>query len=570
MRVKASVSKNSTSLSIIRSTFEDGLHSSKVVESLGNLEEIASAHPGCDPWQWARERAGELTRQEREDSRQVLVAYSPGKLITKGQKRLVEGGYLFLQRIYHDLGLGAICDAIVARHKFTYDLDGVLSRLVFGRILDPASKLSTFEYSKRLIEPPCADLQHVYRALDVIAKESDFIQSELYKASKRFSKRSDGVLYYDCTNYYFEIECEDGIRQYGPSKENRPNPIVEMGLFMDTDGVPLAFSIHPGNTNEQLTLKPLEERIIKDFEHSRFVVCTDAGLSSSANRRFNSIQDRSFITTQSIKKLKKHLKAWALDPSGWKATKGGRTYDITELDEDKHKDTVFYKERWINDGGLEQRLIVTFSLKYKNYQRTIRSRQIQRAQKLIDSAPKSIGKPRQNDFKRLIATVATTTDGEIAEGRAYTIDGGKVTTEEAYDGFYGVCTNLTDSAHKIAEVNRKRWEIEECFRIMKHEFKARPVYLRNDARIEAHFATCFIALIVYRTLERKLEGKYTCAQIIDGLEAMKFLKARGEGYIPAYTRTAFTDDLHAAFGFRTDYQLVTNKQMKKIIRSTKR
>ena len=569
MRVKESTSKNSTSLSIIKSTYEGGKRSSKVVEALGNLEEIAKAHPGQEPRKWAESRAEELTRQENEDKRQILVAYSTKKQIGKGEGRLYEGGYLFLQRIYYDLGLDKICADITERHKFTYDLSGVLSRLIFGRILDPASKLSTYEFSKTLLEPIPADLQHIYRALDVIAKENDFIQSELYKNSKKISKRNDHVLYYDCTNFFFEMESEDGLCQYGPSKENRPNPIVEMGLFMDADGVPLAFSVHPGNTNEQLTLKPLEERIIRDFCHARFVVCTDAGLSSLANRRFNSEGERAFVTTQSVKQLKAYLKAWALDPTGWKATKNGREYDITALDEEKHKETVFFKERWINDGGLEQRLIVTFSLKYRDYQRSVRSRQIARAQKLIDSAPKSIGKPRQNDFKRLIEATAYTEDGEIAEGKHYSLDMARIADEEAYDGFYSVCTNLEDSAQEIAEINARRWEIEECFRIMKHEFKARPVYLSRDERIRAHFATCFIALIIHRLVEKRLKSKYTCEKIVDGLRSMKFLKVKGEGYIPAYTRTNFTDDLHEAFGFRTDFQMVTTKEMNKIIRATK-
>jgi transposase len=569
MRVKASTSKNSTSLSIIKSTYVGGKRSSKIVEKLGNLEEITKKHPGIDPHEWACLRAKELTDKEKMASQQVLVAYSTGKQIAKGEDRLQEGGYLFLQRTYTDLGLSGICKEIAAKHRFTYDLDKVLSRLVFGRILDPASKLSTYEYSKGLIESDGPDLHHIYRALDVIAKEDDFIQSELYRRSCELSKRNDSVLYYDCTNFFFEIEQEYGIKQYGPSKENRPNPIVEMGLFMDADGVPLAFSIHPGNTNEQTTLKPLEERIIKDFAHSRFVVCTDAGLSSMANRKFNSTQNRSFVTTQSIKQLKAYMRTWALDPTGWQATNNGREYNITDLDEDRHTDTVFYKERWINDDGLEQRLIVTFSLKYKNYQRCIRSGQIDRAQRLIDSAPKSIGKHRQNDFKRLIDAVSHTSDGEIADGKAYSLNEAKIAQEEAFDGFYGVCTNLEDSASTIAEINSRRWEIEECFRIMKHEFKARPVYLNDDKRILAHFTTCFISLVVYRMVEKRLGGRYTCSQIIDGLKSIKFLKVKGEGYLPAYTRTDFTDDLHEAYGFRTDYQMLPTKQMNKIIRLTK-
>ena len=293
------------------------------------------------------------------------------------------------------------------------------------------------------------------------------------------------MLYYDCTNYFFEIEQEEGLKQYGPSKDHKPNPIVQMGLFMDGDGIPLAFSINKGNTNEQLTLKPLEQKILSDFELSRFIVCTDAGLASQDNRKFNNKGERAFITTQSIKKLKAHLRKWALDPKGWSLTDDGRTYDITELDEEKDNDKVFYKERWIKDG------------------------------------------------------------------------------------FYAVCTNLEDDASSIIRVNRRRWEIEECFRILKNEFRARPVYLSRDDRIEAHFMTCFIALVIYRLLEKKLNDKYTCHEIINGLRNMNFLEIKGDGYIPTYTRTDFTDDLHEAFGFRTDYQIVNTRQMKKIFKITK-
>lgn len=231
--------------------------------------------------------------------------------------------------------------------------------------------------------------------MEVIAKESDFIQSELYKNSLAVSKRNDKILYYNCTNYFFEIEQEDGIKQYGPSKENRPNPIVEMGLFMDGDGIPLAFSIHSGNTNEQLTLQPIEKKILEDFSLTKFVVCTDAGLSSTNNRKFNNLGDRAFITTQSIKKLKKHLKEWALSIGGWHLDGMSGTFDISRIEgseesKDKYRDCTFYKERWIKEDGLEQKLVVTYSLKYKEYQRQIRNRQIERTTKLLGTKPSSL------------------------------------------------------------------------------------------------------------------------------------------------------------------------------------
>ncbi len=569
MRLKLSKSKNSTSLYVIKSTYKNGVHSSKIVEKLGTETELRKKLNGADPYEWANKYIAELNRKEKENNREVMVKYSPSKLIRKDEQRSFNGGYLFLQQLYHRLGLHKISAEISRKYKFTFDLNSILSILIYARIIYPSSKLATFQLSAKFIEQPNFQLQHIYRALEVITKEADYIQSSLYKNSLKISKRNTGVLYYDCTNYFFEIEQEEGLKQYGPSKEHKPNPIVQMGLFMDGDGIPLAFSINKGNINEQLTLKPLEEKILSDFDLSRFIVCTDAGLASESNRKFNNKGERAFITTQSIKKLKAHLKKWALDPKGWSLDGSRKTYDITELNEINDEDKIFHKERWINEGGLEQRIVVTYSIKYRNYQRTIRNSQIERAYKAIDFHPERLKKFNANDFKRFIEKSHCTADGEIAEHEIYSIDTKLISKEEAFDGFYAVCTNLEDDASSIIKVNKRRWEIEECFRIMKSEFKARPVYLSRDDRIEAHFMTCFISLIIYRLLEKKLNGKYTCQEITDGLREMDFLEVKGDGYIPTYTRTDFTDDLHEAFGFRTDYQIVSSAQMKKIFRSTR-
>jgi transposase len=398
----------------------------------------------------------------------------------------------------------------------------------------------------------------------------DFLQSSLYSNSLKISKRNTGILYYDCTNYFFEIEQEDGLKQYGASKEHRPNPIIQMGLFMDGDGIPLAFSLNSGNTNEQITLKPLEQKILSDFKLSKFVVCTDAGLASEKNRRFNNEGERAFITTQSIRKLKKHLKEWSLDSKGWHLTDHDKTYDITQLDEETYKDNCFFKERWIKENGLEQKLIVTYSIKYKNYQRQIRNSQIERAQKLLDSNPTRLSKSHQNDYKRFIKKTSCTSDGEIADNELYALNNETIINEEAYDGFYAVCTNLEGSAQEIIQINQRRWEIEECFRILKSEFKARPVYLSREDRIKAHFTTCFMSLIIYRLLEKKLGNKFTFSEVINGLREMNFYEIKGEGYIPTYTRTDFTDAIHESFAFRTDYEIIKKTQMKKILNTTKK
>ena len=570
MRLQISKSKNASSLYVTKSIYVNGVSTSKVVEKLGTYDELKEKLNGEDPIEWAKAYVAELTRKEKEEKREVMVRYSPAKQIDKDEQKTFNGGYLFLQQIYHQLGLSKISKVISEKYKFTYNLDSVLSRLVYSRIIFPASKLATCEQSKLFMEKPEFELQHVYRSLEVLAKESDCIQSELYKNSLKICDRNKGILYYDCTNYFFETEQEDGLRQYGVSKEHRPNPIVQMGLFMDGDGFPLAFCINKGNTNEQVTLKPLEKKIISDFGLSRFVVCTDAGLASVANRKFNDIQDRAFITTQSIKKLKASLREWALDPTGWKMSGSDVLYDLTELNEDSNLDLTFYKERWIKEKDLEQKLIVTFSTKYQKYQQSIRNRQIERAQKVIDTNPGKLKKCNSNDYKRFISKSHCTENGEVAENESYSIDTDLIAGEAAYDGFYAVCTNLDDDASAIIKVNQRRWEIEESFRIMKSEFKARPVYLQRDDRIEAHFTTCFISLMIYRILEKKLGEKYTCHDIVTGLRDMNFFEITGEGYLPTYTRTDLTDDLHDAFGFRTDYQIVNTKQMKKIFKDTKK
>lgn len=575
MRLKVSRSKNATSFYVTKTVYVDKKEKTITVEKLGTEAALREKLNGQDPFEWAKMYVEKLNQEEKTQNRDVLVKFNQSRLIDKDKLNSFNGGYLFLQQLYHQLGIHKICKSISTKHKFTYDLDAVLSRLIYSRILFPASKLNTFELSKKYIEPPDFDIQHVYRALEVLAKESDFIQSELYKNSLSVSKRNDKILFYDCTNYFFEIEQEDGIKQYGPSKEHRPNPIVEMGLFMDGDGIPLAFSIHGGGTNEQITLKPLEQQIINDFNLSKFVVCTDAGLSSTANRKFNNTNERAFITTQSVKKLKKHLKQWALDPNGWSHPAFSETFDIRKLDEDvtlyeKFKKDTFYKQRWIKEDGLEQKIIVTYSLKYRDYQRQIRNGQLERALKLLDGDTKNIDKKRQNDYKRFITSTKVTDDGEVADNTTYTLNDDIIANEAMYDGYYAVCTNLEDDPAAITEINHKRWQIEECFRIMKSEFKARPVFLRKEDRIKAHFITCFLALVVYRYLEKKLNDEFSTAEIITQLREMNFFQVNSEGFTPAYTRTDFTDALHEAFGFRTDYEIVSHKMMKNIFKDTKK
>lgn len=573
MRLSLVKSKNTTQFYVIKSYRDkNGRNTSKIIEKLGNTEEVTKKAKGKDPIVWAKKYIEDLNKAEKENNLKILIEKSTSTLIPKDEQNLFNCGYLFLEKIYYELGINQICSTISEKYKFEYDLNNILSRLLYGRIIFPASKLATKELSKKFMEQPNFELHDIYRALEVISRENEFIQSELYKNSLKISKRNTGVLYYDCTNYFFELEQEDGLKQYGPSKEHRPNPIVQMGLFMDGDGIPLAFNITSGNTNEQTTLTPLEEKILEDFKLSKFIVCKDAGLASNANRKFNNKDERAFITTQSIKKLKKHLMEWALDENGWKLANDSKKYNIKDIDknEELYKDKIFFKERRINENGLEQKLIVTYSIKYRNYQQQIRNSQVERAKQAIENNSIKLDKCNQNDYKRFVNKTNITKDGEIAESKILSLNTEQIEKEEKFDGFYGVCTNLDDNAEEIIKINQRRWEIEECFRIMKSEFKARPVYLQRNDRIIAHFTTCFLSLVLYRYLEKRLEEQYTCSEIIETIRNMNLYKANELGYLPAYTRTDITDTLHEKFSFRTDNEITTIKIFKKILKDLKK
>lgn len=577
MRIRKTKSKNSEHYAIIYDTKDiNGKRSTKIYQNIGNYNDLKKLAQDEEPLTWLKNYVNELNQQIQNNSLPILLKKYPNQRIKKNEQLEFNAGYLFLQDIYYKLGLNRICDDITNRYQFKYDLNDILSKLIYSRIIYPSSKLKTLELSKNFLESPNFEYQHILRSLEILSKESDFIQSELYNNSLKYSKRNSKVLFYDCTNYYFEIEEEDEFRKYGKSKEHRPNPIVEMGLFMDGDGIPLTFDTFPGNKSEQETLQPLEKKIIKDFQNPEIVVCTDAGLSSNSNRKFNDTNIRKFVTTQSLKKLKLFLKDWSLDlTSGWKLPGSDKTYNISKLREDEdlikkfyHK--VFYKERWIKENGLEQRLIITYSPKYQEYQKNIREHQINRALKIIDNHPRKIGKYNENDPKRFISIVSTTKTGEAAEENHYSLDQGKINEEAKYDGLYAVCTNLEDDVEEIIKINTRRWEIEESFRIMKSEFKARPVHLSREDRIKAHFLTCFLALVIYRYLEKRLDEKYTVMDITETLKNYNIKKENDIGFSPVYKRTDLTDLLHEKFGFNTDYEIIETKNIKKICKQTKK
>jgi transposase len=572
MRLSIRTIKDYSYYSIIKDyTNLKGKRTTKIFEKLGNQEQVEERFGKIDTINKIKEYIDKLNNKDKEDL--IKKEFNPNKKINFGIKRKFNVGYLFLEKIYNELKIKNICNNIQDKYKFQFDLNEILSYLVYARIIYPSSKLETFKQCQNFIEQPNFKLHDEYRALSYIAENIDYIQEQLFNNSKKVIKRNSNVIYYDCTNYFFEIDNEDDLRKYGISKEHRPNPIVGMGLFMDGDGIPLSFNIYPGNKNEQQTLIPEETKIINDFklDNTKIILCTDAGLASDEIKKYNIKDGRGFVITQSLKKLKEEYKQKAFDKSDWRIPNDLKNvYNIETIENDeklkeKYYDTLFYKIIETETKSVKQDLIVTFSFKYFDYNRNIRNEQIERAKKSIETNNVTRKGKNQNDYRRFIDSINSTDDGEVAENTTYSINENTIKEEEKYDGFYALTTNLIGNIDDILKITKGRWEIEESFRIMKSDFLARPVNLSREDRIKAHFMTCFISLLIYRILEKKLDYKYTTSEILNTLRNMTMLEHKGYGYEPEYERTVLTDTLHETFKFNTDYEIINYKKMKKIL-----
>lgn len=581
MRVKTVKSaKGSISYAIIQDIKnKDGKRSTQIVKNLGNHNTLKKEHPEMEPLEYAKKVAKEMTEAERKGKVTIIKTFDTTQPIDFNRKSGHDIGYLFLDKLFYELKLDRICTTISKESKVNFDLTQILKTLISTRILHPGSKRNAHQLSQSYLTQPKMALHQIYRALDHLGQHHEYIQEAVYKNSQKILTRNTQVLYYDCTNFFFDIEEEDDLRKYGKSKEHRPNPIVQMGLFLDGSGLPLAYTLFPGNQNEQPTLKPLEKRIIRDFDLSEMIVCTDGGLSSVANRQFNSTAQRHFVTTQSIKKLRKPLKEWALNPVGWKMAhlkpsdpQYGKTFDLTQIKEEEYHH-VYYKETWeptIQSSDEKQchitprdeRYVVTYSPKYKLYQTAIRSRQVERAKSKLNQAnPLKTKNPNSPD--RFIERISVTQEGELAKDH-YMLNQDTIDNEAQYDGFYCVATDLERPVEAIIAINQGRWEIEASFRLLKTEFKSRPVYLSRENRIQAHFLVCYLALLILRIFEKRMGKSFSIQEIIQTLKGMSITSLTEDAYLPHYTRTNLTDRIHDITGFRTDYQLMDKKYLKKI------
>ena len=548
----------------------NGKRTTKIFEKLGNQDQVEERFGKTDTINKIKEYINELNNEDKETL--LRREFNPNKRISPNIKRQFNVGYLFLEKLYYQLKLNEICDEIQSKYKFQFDLNEILSYLIYARIIYPSSKLETFKQCQNFIKQPSFKLHDEYRALSYIAENMDFIQESLFNNSKNIIKRNADVIYYDCTNYFFDIDIEDDLRRYGISKEHRPNPVVGMGLFMDGDGLPLSCNIYPGNQNEQKTLIPEETKIVDNFklDTTKMILCTDAGLASDEIKKFNIKDNRAFVITQSLKKLKDEYKIQVFDKSDWRIPNDLKNvYNLEEIEnndslKEKYYETLFYKIIQTETKSVKQDLIVTFCFKYFDYNRNIRNSQIERAKKSIETNNVTRKGKNQNDYRRFINSLNSTDNGEVAENIAYSINEDLIQQESKYDGYYALTTNLVGDVNEIFKIVKGRWEIEESFRIMKSDFLARPVNLSREDRIKAHFMTCFISLFIYRLLEKKLDYKYTTSQILNTLRNMNMIEQKGLGFEPIYERTTITDDLHDIFKFNTDLEIISYKKMKKI------
>lgn len=572
MNYKLGISKSKNAkLFYIQTSFRKGDKvCTKTVKRLGNETFIKENYGVEDAEAWAREELERMRQAAREEKQGLVVELHPDRLID-GSERIFNGGDIFIEQVLSRLGLREICKEISTTRRIKFDLGDYLTRMVCSRILHPGSKLSDFINGNRFIERKDLKLENFYRSLDIIGGDMNSMQGQIYRHSLKSIGRNTGVIYYDCTNVFFETETDDDFRKYGHSKENRPNPLVQIGMFMDMDGLPLGMCVNPGNTSEQKTLQPLEEVLAEKFGLSKFVVCTDGGLGSRDNRRYNVTEDRNFITVQSLKKLSAHYQEWATDPDGWHLrprlkddaqTRCRAVYNLEEIDLDDYAEDVFYKECLTDETAFDEHLVVTYSRKYDLYQKQLRAQQIQRAITKINRG--EIRRPKSpNDCRRFMRDTYFDSKGNPLEViTSAVLDQEQIDAEARFDGFNALATGLDDDPCTIIRVNSWRWEIEECFRVEKSDLDMRPVYVRAPQRIAAHFFICFIALLVLKIMQKQHGGTFPIGQIRKTLSDMNLTKLEGFGYIPSFNQTPLTTAIQETAKIHIDRQINTPAQIR--------
>lgn len=585
----------------VQESFRDknGKSTSRKIETLGSEEEIEKKYGCPDGLVWAREYVARLNEEERLKKEKVKITLSPAQRIKSSEQVLFDCGDLFLLPLYNTLGLPEKCKEIADDTKVKYNLSEILEMLVTLRILCPASKRSTLMMGKKRIRQVQADIEEVYRALSLLSKHIDDIQATVWKNSQKIVRRNTRVIYYDCTNYYFEIEDNDpvgidpkhpgrpeGVRRRGKSKEHRPNPIVQMGMLMDADGIPVSFIVFPGNESEQPSLQKIEEMIADKFGLSEFIISTDAGLSSEDNRRYNTTEGREYIAVQSLPKLPEADQRMALNPKGWRVAFRNKNmipvcpedpereiFNLDEIDLDKERHTRFYKEivvdKCINgkkSTARPERVIVTYCHDFALFLKHKRQERVRLAGKIVkDKSVKS--RQTQQDPRRYVQTLYVTEHGELAEQIHMAINWQEVEKEERFDGFYAYGTSLEDEAVDVLRARSFHHEIEQLFRLSKSFLDTRPIRLQRSDRIRSHFLICFLAMVILKILQKQVDmPEVSMDMLLETLRSFKLDYIRGAGYRPLFERNEITDRLQQINDLCIDTQIVKQKTINSLYR----
>lgn len=581
---------------------ERGISTKKNMFRLGTLDEIRRREGVSDAWQWAQEELARRNEEERIGRQKLKIELSPSKRINTGECVKYSGGDLMLIPFYNALGLPQICREIQTDTRTEYSLNEILESLVVSRILYPCSKKGAYELNKKRIRPTSFGLEDIYRALSLLSSHIDDIQACVWSNSQKITDRNTRIIYYDCTNYYFEIEDNDkdfvdkqtgeyipGLRKRGKSKENRPNPIVQMGMLMDGDGMPLSFIIFPGNESEQPSLQKIEEMVANKFGLNEFIISTDAGLGSENNRRYNMTEGREYITVQSLPSLPKADQDMALAPEGWRIAfrdsalppidpfnPERKIFNLSEIDLDAERHTRFYKEIIVDkcmDGdkstARQERVIVTYSHDFALYLRHKREERISSAQKIVNRR-QTKSRQSQQDPRRYVATEYITKEGIKATNVKMALDQKAITADQRFDGFYAYGTSLDDDAADVLRARSFHHEIEHLFRTTKTFLEARPVHLQRQDRIRSHFLICFLAMVIIKILQKKLHmHELTIDQLILTLRSIEFDYFKSIGYRPLFERNEITDRLQQIAGITIDTEIVETKRMNKLYRNIK-
>ena len=581
---------------------ERGISTKKNMFRLGTLDEIRRREGVSDAWQWAQEELARRNEEERIGRQKLKIELSPSKRINTGECVKYSGGDLMLIPFYNALGLPQICREIQTDTRTEYSLNEILESLVVSRILYPCSKKGAYERNKQRIRPTSFGLADIYRALSLLSSHIDDIQARVWSNSQKITNRNTRIIYYDCTNYYFEIEDNDkdfvdkqtgeyipGLRKRGKSKENRPNPIVQMGMLMDGDGMPLSFIIFPGNESEQPSLQKIEEMVANKFGLNEFIISTDAGLGSENNRRSNLTEGREYNTVQSLPSLPKADQDMALAPEGWRIAfrdsalppidpfnPERKIFNLSEIDLDAERHTRFYKEIIVDkcmDGdkstARQERVIVTYSHDFALYLRHKREERISSAQKIVNRR-QTKSRQSQQDPRRYVATEYITKEGIKATNVKMALDQKAITADQRFDGFYAYGTSLDDDAADVLRARSFHHEIEHLFRTTKTFLEARPVHLQRQDRIRSHFLICFLAMVIIKILQKKLHmHELTIDQLILTLRSIEFDYFKSIGYRPLFERNEITDRLQQIAGITIDTEIVETKRMNKLYRNIK-